>query len=152
MTNFYQNLGEEIEMMKIQLKDLEIEHKYLMKNMEMNAPKFNGVTDYSKDRVTGGQVPLALDEIAGRHDQIIEKSQYLQQRIAAKQSVMDEAKFVLGNMKGIEKKITYLRDVMGMNLKEVAERLGYTHQYIRKISCKMDKRVNTQSTQRQHCS
>ncbi|MEI4623902.1 hypothetical protein [Bacillus cereus] len=60
MTGIYQNLGEGIEMMKIQLKDLENKHKYLMKNMEMNAPKFNGVTEYSAERVTGGQVSIDI--------------------------------------------------------------------------------------------
>ncbi|MGQ0441749.1 hypothetical protein ACT4UT_39185, partial [Bacillus sp. B-TM1] len=37
------DLAQEIDMLKIQIRDLEIEHKFLMKNMTMNAPKFNGV-------------------------------------------------------------------------------------------------------------
>ncbi|MEH6848577.1 sigma factor-like helix-turn-helix DNA-binding protein [Bacillus pseudomycoides] len=151
MTAFYQNLGEEIEMMKIQLKDLELEHKYLMKNMEMNAPRFNGVVDYSKDRVTGGQIPLALDEIAGRHDRIIEKSRNLQERIADKQSVMGELQFVMSKKKGLEQQIVYMRDVLGMTLKQIATELGYSYQHIRRVSSGMNKCYN-HATIVQHCS
>ncbi|MGG0516618.1 hypothetical protein [Bacillus pseudomycoides] len=151
MTGIYQNLGEEIEMMKIQLKDLEIEHKYLMKNMEMNAPKFNGVTDYSAERVTGGQVPLALDEIAGRHDRIMEKSQYLQQRITDKQSIMGELQFVMSKKKGLEQRIVYMRDVLGMTLKEIASEVGYSYDHIRRVSSRM-KRSHNHATSVTHCS
>ncbi|EEM14089.1 hypothetical protein bpmyx0001_49940 [Bacillus pseudomycoides DSM 12442] len=151
MTGIYQDLGEEIEMMKIQLKDLKIEHKYLLKNMEMNAPKFNGVTDYSAERVTGGQVPLALDEIEGRHDRIMEKSQYLQQRIADKQSVMGELRFVMNKKKGLEQQIVYMRDVLGLTLKEIASETGYSYQHIRRVSSNMKKCYN-HATNVQHCS
>ncbi|WP_144568617.1 RNA polymerase sigma factor sigma-70 region 4 domain-containing protein [Bacillus pseudomycoides] len=162
MTGIYQDLGEEIEMMKIQLKDLKIEHKYLLKNMEMNAPKFNGVTDYSAERVTGGQVPLALDEIEGRHDRIMEKSQYLQQRIADKQSVMGELRFVMNKVmgelrfvmnkkKGLEQQIVYMRDVLGLTLKEIASETGYSYQHIRRVSSNMKKCYN-HATNVQHCS
>lgn len=150
MTGIYQDLGEEIEMMKIQLKDLKIEHKYLLKNMEMNAPKFNGVTDYSAERVTGGQVPLALDEIEGRHDRIMEKSQYLQQRIADKQSVMGELRFVMNKKKGLEQQIVYMRDVLGLTLKEIASETGYSYQHIRRVSSNMKKCYN-HATNVQHC-
>ncbi|PEA82437.1 hypothetical protein [Bacillus pseudomycoides] len=151
MTGIYQNLGEEIEMMKIQLKDLEIEHKYLMKNMEMNAPKFNGVTDYSAERVTGGQVPLALDEFAGRHDRIMEKSQYLQQHIADKQSVMGELRFVMSKKKGLKQQIVYMRDVLGLTLKEIASETGYSYDHVRRVSSRM-KRSHNQATFVTHCS
>ena len=151
MTGIYQDLGEEIEMMKIQLKDLKIEHKYLLKNMEMNAPKFNGVTDYSAERVTGGQVPLALDEIAGRHDRIMEKSQYLQQHIADKQSVMGELRFVMGKKKGLKQQIVYMRDVLGLTLKEIASETGYSYDHVRRVSSRM-KRSHNQATFVTHCS
>ncbi|MEI4623901.1 hypothetical protein [Bacillus cereus] len=45
---------------------------------------------------------MTLDEIAGRHDRIMEKSQYLQQRIADKQLVMGELRFVMSKKKGLE--------------------------------------------------
>ncbi|WP_242224504.1 hypothetical protein [Bacillus cereus group sp. BfR-BA-01380] len=151
MTAFYQNLGEEIEMMKIQLKDLEIEHKYVMKNMEMNAPKFNGVVDYSAERVTGGQVPLTLDEIAGHHDRIIEKAQLLHEQIANKQSVMGELQFVMSKKKGLEQQIVYMRDVLGMTLKQIAHETGYSYQHVRRVSSKMNKCYN-RATNVQHCS
>ncbi|PEF23124.1 hypothetical protein CN568_21645 [Bacillus pseudomycoides] len=151
MTNIYQNLGEEIELMEIELKDLKLEHKYLIKNMHMNAPKFNGVTDYSKDRVTGGQIPLALDEIAGRHDRIMEKSERLKERIADKKVLLGEAQFVMSKKKGLEQQIIYLRDVMGFNLKQIASELGYSYQHIRRVSSKMNKCYN-HATSVQHCS
>lgn len=35
---------------KNELMDFKLENKYLVKNIHMNAPKFNRVTDYSKDQ------------------------------------------------------------------------------------------------------
>ncbi|MED1405382.1 hypothetical protein ACQVUR_16695 [Bacillus mycoides] len=121
-----------------------------MKNMHMNAPKFNGVTDYSKDR-TGGQIPLALDEIAGRHDRIVEKSKRLKQLIADKKVLMGEAQFVMSKKKGLEQQIIYLRDVMGFNLKQVASELGYSYDHIRRVSSKM-KRSQNHAITMTHCS
>ncbi|WP_254610031.1 MULTISPECIES: hypothetical protein [unclassified Bacillus (in: firmicutes)] len=138
-------------MLEIELKDLKLEHKYLMKNMHMNAPKFNGGTDYSKDRVTGGQIPLALDEIAGRHDRIMEKSQRLKERIADKKALMGEVQFVMSNKRGLEQQIVYLRDVMGFNLKEIASELGYSYDHIRRVSSRM-KRSHNHATIVTHCS
>ncbi|HDR4948976.1 TPA: hypothetical protein QCR51_005625 [Bacillus cereus] len=151
MTGIYQNLGEEIEMMKIQLKDLEIDHKYLMKNMEMNVPQYNGVVDYSQERVKGGQIPLTLDEIAGRHDRITEKVSYLQENIAAKQSVMDEVQVVMSKKKGLEKQILYMRDMLGFTLKQIASETGYSYDHIRRVSSHMKRRhkcatIKTQSS------
>ncbi len=117
----------------------------------MNAPKFNGVTDYSKDRVTGGQIPLALDEIAGRHDRIMEKSEQLKQRIAEKKTLLGEAQFIMSKKKGLEQQIIYLRDVMGFNLKQVASELGYSYQHIRRVSSKIKKCYN-HATNVRHCS
>ncbi|PGK79617.1 hypothetical protein [Bacillus thuringiensis] len=151
MTNIYQNLGEEIELMEVELKDLKLEHKYLMINMHMNAPKFNGVTDYSKDRVAGGQIPLALDEIAGRHDRIMEKSERLKQRIANKKTLLGEAQFIMSKKKGLEQQIIYLRDIMGFNLKQVASELGYSYDHIRRVSSRM-KRSHNHATTKTHCS
>ncbi|WP_019779161.1 hypothetical protein, partial [Streptococcus sobrinus] len=101
MTNIgkYQNLGEEIAMMEVELKDLKLEHKHLMRNMHMNAPKFNGTVDYGKERVTGGQIPMTLDEIVMKQGKISERAEYLKERIDDKKSLMDEARFILGSMK-----------------------------------------------------
>lgn len=151
MTAFYQNLGEEIEMLEIQLEDLKLEHKYLMKNMQMNAPRFNGVVDYSADRVIGGQVPLPLDEIAGRHDRIMEKAQHLRERIADKQSVMSELQFVMSKKKGLEQQIVYMRDVLGMTLKQIASETGYSYDHIRRVSSRM-KRCHNHATTMTQCS
>ena len=151
MAGIYQNLREEIELLEIELKDLKVEHKYLIKNMHMNAPKFNGVTDYSKERVTGGQVPLTLDEIAGRHDRIMEKAVCLKEEITEKRTLMEEAKHAVQGMKGIEKQIMYLRDVQGLNLRQIAGVLDYSYDHIRRISSQM-KRCHSYATIVPHCS
>ncbi|OOR12031.1 hypothetical protein BW897_15340 [Bacillus cereus] len=152
MRGIYQNLGEEIEMMEITLKDLKLEHKYLMKNMWMNKPECKwGVTDYSKEHVIGGQIPLALDEIARRHDYIMEKTECLKERMRDKKALMEEVQCVMSKKKGLEQQIIYMRDVLGITLKQIANETGYSYQHIRRVSSQM-KKCYKNATNVQHCS
>ncbi|MEW4320349.1 hypothetical protein Q0N71_31030 [Bacillus thuringiensis] len=130
-------MEQEIEVLKIQIRDLEIEHKFLMKNMSMNTPKFISVVDYTKERVQGGQMPFDLSEIYNRHNKIAGKINVLTEMVQEKQKVMNQVKDVMGNMKDLEKRIMYYRDVKGMNLKQIAVLLNYSHSHIRRVSSKM---------------
>ncbi|WP_242315429.1 hypothetical protein [Bacillus cereus group sp. BfR-BA-01355] len=134
---FLRDLEQEIEVLKIQIRDLEIEHKFLMKNMSMNTPKFISVVDYTKERVQGGQMPFDLSEIHNRHNKIAGKINVLTEMVQEKQKVMNQVKDVMGNMKDLEKRIMYYRDVKGMNLKQIAVLLNYSHSHIRRVSSKM---------------
>ncbi|MBG9939507.1 sigma factor-like helix-turn-helix DNA-binding protein [Bacillus tropicus] len=131
------DLAQEIDMLKIQIRDLEIEHKFLMKNMAMNVPKFNGVVDYTKERVQGGEIPLDLVDIYTRHNKIAGKINVLTEMVQEKQQVMNQVKDVMASMKDLEKRIMYYRDVKGMNLKQIAVLLNYSHSHIRRVSSKM---------------
>ncbi|OSX92014.1 sigma-70 RNA polymerase sigma factor region 4 domain-containing protein [Bacillus mycoides] len=134
---FLKDLAQEIEMLKIQIRDLEIEHRFLMGNMAMSAPKFNSVVDYTKERVQGGQIPLDLSEIHNRHNKIAGKINVLTEMVQEKQKVMNQVKDVMESMKDLEKRIMYYRDVKGMNLKQIAVLLNYSYSHIRRVSSKM---------------
>ncbi|KFM95247.1 hypothetical protein D0U04_30320 [Bacillus clarus] len=134
---FLKDLAQEIEILKIQIRDLEIEHKFLMKNMVMGAPKFNSVVDYTKERVQGGQIPLDLVEIHTRHNKIADKINVLTEMVQEKQKVMNQVTDVMESMNDLEKRIMYYRDVKGMNLKQIAVVLNYSHSHIRRVSSKM---------------
>ncbi|EJR11995.1 hypothetical protein IIA_05830 [Bacillus cereus VD014] len=92
-------------------------------------------------------IPLALDEIAGRHDRIMAKSERLKQRIADKKTLLGEAQFIMSKKKGLEQQIIYLRDIMGFNLKQVASELGYSYDHIRRVSSRMKRSHNYATTQ-----
>ncbi|KEK24725.1 sigma factor-like helix-turn-helix DNA-binding protein [Bacillus gaemokensis] len=147
--SFMQDLEQEIEMLKIQIQDLEIEHKFLIKNMNMTAPKFNGVVNYEKERVLGGKVPLGLDEILIRNNKIADKMHVLTELVKEKQTVMDQGRLVMEKMTDLEKRIMYYRDVKGMNLKQIAELLNYSYDHIRRVSSNM-KRWDDQALSMTH--
>ncbi|PEM33435.1 hypothetical protein [Bacillus pseudomycoides] len=134
---FIKDLEQEIAMLKIQIRDLEIDHKFLMKNMTMNAPKFNYAVNYGKERVQGGKMPLDLEEIQIKHNKIADKVNELTELLQEKQQVMGQVKHVMENMQDLEKRIMYYRDIKGMNLKQIAVLLNYSYSHIRRVSSKM---------------
>ncbi|EJP83805.1 MULTISPECIES: hypothetical protein [Bacillus] len=134
---FIKDLEQEITMLKVQIRDLEIEHKFLMKNMTMNAPKFHYAVNYGKERVQCGKMPLDLEEIQIKHNKIADKVNELTELLLEKQQVMGQVKHVMENMQDLEKRIMYYRDIKGLNLKQIAVLLNYSYSHIRRVSSKM---------------
>lgn len=128
-------------------KEIEVEHlkqlrRQKLRLMEEAAPKGyrTGTSYVDADNIHGNRSPAFVDilpkimmmdqEICNCENQIrvIEKAEKL---------IMDRA---LGLNK-TEKVVTVLRDYVGLNLREIAEVLGYDYGYIRKISAKRRNRL-----------
>ncbi|MGQ0441717.1 hypothetical protein ACT4UT_38890, partial [Bacillus sp. B-TM1] len=70
---------------------------------------------------------LDLVDIYTRHNKIAGKINVLTEMVQEKQQVMNQVKDVMASMKDLEKRIMYYRDVKGMNLKQIAVLLNYSH-------------------------
>lgn len=140
----YNDLVTEIEILDIRIKDIERERDFLRKSMYDNAPKLINAIDYAKDRVQSGYVPLSLDRIMERLNKIDDYLMLLYEQLRVKQDAKHRIEKVLGEFEGLEYKVAYMRDVLNMRLTEIADKLGYSYDWIRQVSSRIKK------TQRQH--
>lgn len=136
----YNDLIIEIESLVIRISDMERERDFLRKSMYANAPKFKGVVDYSQEHVSGGPMPLPLDKIIERLNKIDDSLYVLNQLLYEKRASKQRLEQVLGGFEGLDYKVSYMRDIKGMRLQEIADELGYSHEHIRRISSRIKKR------------
>ena len=80
---------------------------------------------------------VSLDNAAGRVDRLNEKIKHMQDQLDIKMARVERLKEQLKQYQGLEYKIYYMRFVECKTLKEIAESLDYSYDYIREISSKM---------------
>lgn len=135
----YKDLCSEIDIWKERLKTYEIQIEAIRKLAKLDGPKDITGIDYTQPYVDGtSQIGFeeAL-EMLGK----IESHIYLHQRAIA--NMEKSKKKIEENIKGLEgldQKVVYMRDIKGMTLADIAEELGYSEIYIKKISAR-NKRV-----------
>ncbi|MCM3141673.1 Atg14 domain-containing protein [Brevibacillus sp. MER 51] len=142
MENFdhtYNELIMEIDVLETRIKDLVTERRFLLKSMDANAPKGMGAVDYSRDRVQSNFVPFPLERIIERMNKIDETIEQLREQLKAKRETLRQLDSLLSQMDGLEYKVAFMRDKLNMKLHEIAEKLGYSHDHIRRISSRMKK-------------
>ena len=82
----------------------------------------NGVLDYTD----------IIEEISHVENEI-----YLHECVIEyNKNMIAEIKGVISNLSGLKCKVKNMQMIEGKNLKEIADELGYTHQYIREVAVK----------------
>lgn len=135
----YSELVAEINMLEARMNDLLTERRFLLKSMNSTAPKGMGAVDYSKDRVQSNFVPYTLDRIVERMNKIDAMIQQLDEQLKAKRETLEKIYKILEQMDGLEYKVAFMRDKLNMKLQEIAEKLDYSHDHIKRISSKIRK-------------
>lgn len=135
----YQDLVTEIEILETRLQDMIGERDFLRKSMYANGPKNIGVIDYSKDRVQNGFVPMSLDRILERLNKIDDDIEWTTELINVKKDALRKIETLIESLEGLEQRVAYLRDVKGLKLYEIARQLGYSHDWIKRISSRVKK-------------
>ena len=135
----YKDLCEEIEIWKERLKTYEIQLKTIIKLAKLDGPSDITAIDYSKPYVDGTKQIGFEEALEMLHK--IESHIYLHKEAIAnmeksKKKIEEEIK----KLEGLDKKVVYMRDIEGKTLKEIADELGYSEIYIKKISAR-NKRV-----------
>lgn len=131
----YRDLCKEIELWEIRLDDLEQERRIIVRQM-MTPPQTKLCANY--DSLPGGGMMVIDFPKAWGHMQSIE------QRIAECKDVLSlkrEAKKrmekVMSQLDTIEYKVAYMRDIEHKPLKTIAEDIGYSYEWTRKISMRV---------------
>ena len=135
----YKDLCTEIEIWKERVKAYKAEIKALKKLSKVYGPSDVKGIDYSQPKVQNTN-QIGFEEFLERlyklehhiyiHEEVIESM------IKAKAKIEEHLK----NLEGIDKQVVYMRDIEGKSLKEIADELGYSEIYIKKISAR-NKRV-----------
>lgn len=146
----YSELNDEIKALEVRIEELQKERKLLQKRMYDNAPSTNLTIDYSTERVTGGLVPMALDVVLNRLNKLEDKIEQFQGYLAIKKDARNRIDRILKSSEDIDQKVVVMRDIKKLPLKIIAKELGYSYQYVRRISCrnkKMQQSCNNQYRQ-----
>ncbi|OEH86241.1 hypothetical protein BHU72_11945 [Desulfuribacillus stibiiarsenatis] len=114
----YNDTLTEIQMIDLRIKSLEMEHEILWKEV---------------NRKPTSIMERALNRMAAICNEV-ESLALIQKE---KQKALDEMDKKIDEFQSIYYKVAYMRDVKGLSLVSIGLELGYSYEYIRKISMKV---------------
>lgn len=141
----YKDLCDEIEMWKERLKTYEVQIEAIRKLAKLDGPPsdISGI-DYSQPSVQGAR-QIGFEEALEMLGKLESHIYLHQQAIANMEKSKREIEEKIKGLEGLDKRVVYMRDIEGMTLKDIAEKLGYSYDYIREISSK-NKRTHNYPT------
>lgn len=86
-----------------------------------------------------GSSKYGLDVASQRVDFIYDRMGKLEERLTTYQEIEKEIRENVEKLEGLPYKIAKLRFIDGMTYQEIADKLGYNHDYIRRIASKSQK-------------
>lgn len=122
----YNDITKEIEILELRLIDLEAELK------EARKLCFSG--QLPSDPLP---VHVPLDKALEYYDAVVIKIGETSNRLAAKKLIRQKIEGNIRDFQGIEYQVAYMRDVEGLPLYKIADKLGYSYDWIRKISSRI---------------
>jgi len=131
----YRDLCKEIELWEIRLWDLEGERRLLMKQM-MNPPQVKLCANYSGMPGAGARIidlPKAWTQMQDIEQRIGECKDVL----SLKRETKRRMEKVLSEFESLEYRVAYMRDVEQKPLYKIAEEMGYSYDWIRRISSRL---------------
>ena len=86
----------------------------------------------------GGYVPVGMDRVAERLDTIRDRHDEVESYVKEKKKLKRELEDVMKRFTGLEYKVMYKRFVEHKTLNEIAVDLGYSYQYIKEVSSRIN--------------
>lgn len=120
----YTDLCKEIEILDLRADELEKEARVCLRTVWTGEPP--------SDRSTYVHIPL--DKALKRYEEVMQKLCDVQEVLRNKRIVKAQIEQRISEFDGLEYKVAYLRDIQGKPLDEIADKLGYSYAWIRKIS------------------
>ncbi|WP_110930663.1 hypothetical protein [Paenibacillus bouchesdurhonensis] len=122
----YNDITKEIEILELRLIDLEDELK------EARKLCFSG-------RLPSDPLPVhvPLDKALEYYDAVVQRIGETSNRLAAKKLIRQKIEDSIRDFQGIEYQVAYMRDVEGLPLYKIADKLGYSYDWIRKVSSRI---------------
>ncbi|WP_110939832.1 sigma factor-like helix-turn-helix DNA-binding protein [Geosporobacter subterraneus] len=128
----YKDLCTDIEVQQCIVDDIEKELKQLEQLM-LNGPKDITGIDYSRE--PGGQA------IYISMDRILDRIQRIERRLKVEREILEQKKQIkvsidekIQQLSGLDAKVVRMRDIDKLTLREIADILGYSEIWIKKVS------------------
>ena len=125
----------QIDIHKARLETYNIEKEYLLKQM-MGGPQEYKSIDYSGMPHGNGAKTVTLDrswEDMRKLQNMIDLEEWA---IEALEKQLKNMRTSIDDLKGIDLKVKYLRDIEGLPLQLIADKLKYSLDYIKEVSCR----------------
>lgn len=123
---YYNDINKEIEIIELRLLDLESELR------EARKLCFSG--QLPSDPLP---VHVPLDKALEYYDAVVKKVGEASSSLEAKKLIRQKIEANIRDFQGIEYKVAYMRDVEGKPLFKIADELGYSYDWIRKVSSRI---------------
>ena len=120
----YHDLCKEIEVLDLRADDLEKEARVCLRTVWTGEPP----SDHSN------YVHMPLDKALRNYEEVMERLCRVQEILRNKRIVKAQIESRLNEFEGLEHKVAKMRDIDGLQLDEIADKLGYSYTWIRKIS------------------
>lgn len=129
LVSMYHDLCQEVEILELRLQDLEGDIKYSNKQV------FKGVLPSTPPvHIPFDKALISYDDTNAKIDETFE---WLGQKLEARKQIQ----MILRRLSGVEAKVAYMRDVEDKDLKTIADELGYSHVWIKKLSQRINKKL-----------
>lgn len=130
--NNYKDLCTDIEMQECIVEDIERELLQLRKIL-MSGPRDISGIDYSREP-GGHTVHISMDRILDRIGRIEQRLEIEKEILTQKKETKASIDEKLQQLTGLDAKVVRMREIEDMSLKEIAEKLGYSEIWIKKVS------------------
>jgi excinuclease UvrABC helicase subunit UvrB len=127
----YSDLCREIDLLEIEKENIEAEWKIYHTLMFVNP----------RGGFNGGIVSVPLENVAERLDKLKDKHDLVEKLLEVKTKYREKAKFIMGQFEGIEYRVAYMRFVEKERLEDIAEKLDYSLDWIKKVSARVSRHL-----------
>ena len=128
-----------IDVHKIRLETYLIEKEYLLKMM-MGGPGDIKPIDYSGMPHGQGASTVTLDRQWDAMQKLIHMIELEEWAIEGLEKQYKEMESIMNGTESIDLKVQYLRDAQHMRLQAIADKLVYSYDYIKEVSCRNPKK------------
>ncbi len=127
----YKDLLIEIEIYELVVADLRKKHRSLRKRLLSGPEEIKGY-DISKDR--GQSVHKTVDKEYEEYVVIQQRLRGAEQRLSELKKLKKKIDLRVKKLEGLDYQVVLLRDIEGLRLTDIAEELGYSEDWIKRIS------------------
>lgn len=132
----YNDLCNEIEILALRADGIKQEMEHVKRHMD-TPPRAKLVANYSG--MPGGSGVVSFDRLCGQYLTLQTSLTDVDDVLSLKKELRQRMEVRMDDFKGLEYKVVVMRDVQHKPLTEIADELGYSYDWIRKISSKIKK-------------
>ncbi|TCO79118.1 RNA polymerase sigma factor sigma-70 region 4 domain-containing protein [Marinisporobacter balticus] len=134
----YKDLCADIDVHKCIIEDIENELIQLQKLLLRGPKEITGI-DYSREPGSGQVIHISMDRILDRMNRIGVRLEVEKKILESKFETRKKIDEVLKGLTGLDAKVAYMRDIQERSLQEISDELGYSYNWISKISSRIGK-------------